>query len=347
MTTHLDSSETERALREALARRAREVHPSSRLDAILREASQPERVEGGRRGLALVAVAASAVVLAGVVWASRPGTDDATLPAGPPSATASPAPRPSNSVSPSQPGPRPALTLALAVYWVGTNGGERDRPGLVRAFWGADLDATEPASAQVRAAVGESMRRSELWPGTVVEDVRVTASRISIRLSDSGRDAPTAEAAELEVAALAWTAQAAVGRGDTPVRITSDDGDPLLGHVSTDTSLTRAATPPESLADLWIDDPGPGAALRGGGPVTVTGQAVAFEATVEWELLRGTTVLRDGFTTADAGAPRRGTFTVDLGRLEEGTWTFRAFTTSAEDGQTVVAERLVTFTVGF
>ena len=347
MTTDLDFSETERALREALSDRARQVHPSSRLDAILREASAPERVEGRHRGLALVAVAAAAAVVAGAVWASRPDTDDATLPAGPPSATASAAPQPSGSSSPSgsDPGRPSGTAVALAVYRVGTNGGDEERPALVREFWEADLDPTGPASAEVRAAVGESLRRSELWREVTVEDAGVTSGRITIELSDSGPDAATAEAARLEVAALVWTAQAAVGRGDVPVRMTTSDGGRLLGHVSADTAFTRAATPPEALADLWVDEPSPGAALPAGRTVTVRGQAVAFEATVEWELRRGTTTLRDGFATADAGAPRRGTFTVDLGRLEAGTWTFRAFTTSAEDGQGVVAERLVTFTV--
>lgn len=80
--------------------------------------------------------------------------------------------------------------------------------------------------------------------------------------------------------------------------------------------------------------------------VTVRGQAVAFEANVEWELRRGTSVVRDGLVTASIGAPSRGTFTVDLGRLEAGTWTMRAFVSSAEGGERVVAERLVTFTVG-
>jgi hypothetical protein len=236
------------------------------------------------------------------------------------------------------------MALNHGIYEVGRNGGQEDRAGLVRTFWRADVDATEPAGAQVRSAVGESLRRSRLWGGTVVEDVQVSTQRISLRLSGAGRSADRRRDAELEVWAVVWTAQAALGRGDVPVRITTDSGGVLLGHVATGAAFTRAATPPDALCDIWVDSPAPGATLGSSQPLVVSGQAVAFEANLEWELRRDDTVVRDGFTTASIGAPGRGTFSVDLGRLRAGTWTFRAFTSSAKDGSPV-AERLVTFSV--
>lgn len=364
MTTSYDESQTERELRSALSERAREIHPSSRLGAILEAATEAEPGAARGRWLTGVAVVASAAVVAGAVWAARPDSTP-TLPGGPPSTGPTPsdtispsssdAPSPSVSPSASTPAspsppatpstaPGPAMAVHHGVYEVGRNGGRDNRAGLVRTFWPADVDGTEPAEVQVRSAVGETLRRSQLWGDTVVEEAEVGAERISLRLSGSGDAAPQRRDAELEVWAVVWTAQAALGRGDVPVTITTDGGGLLLGQVPRGTAFTRAATPPDALCDLWVDDPAPGASVGASGPVVVRGQAVAFEANVEWQLRSRDRVVRDGFTTASVGAPGRGAFTVDLGRLDAGTWTLRVFTSSAEDGSPM-AERVVTFVV--
>lgn len=334
MSTHLDSSDTERELREALSARARQVHPSSRLDAILREAATPERAPGSRRGLALVGLAAAAAaVVAGAVWVSRPAPEGApTLPAG--SASATPTP----STSP----PVAAPAIAVAHYTVGTNAGPGSRPCLVRTFGSATWATDASRSDKVLAATRSMVASTPLWEGVTVERARVTSSRITLDLAGDGA-ALDATQARLALRSLAWTAQGQNGAGDVPVAIRVPGGGELFGH-DVPATLTRAGTPPESVCDIWVDHPAPDLSLAPG-PLVVQGQAVAFEATVEWELRRGAATVREGFTTASAGAPARGTFQVDLGRLEAGTWTLRAFTASAEDGVKVVAERLVTFTV--
>lgn len=354
MTTHDEQSQTERELREALSERARQIRPSSRLDAILREASEPELGAGRGRWLAGLAVAASAAVVAGTVWVAGPDREP-TLPGGPastsptstPSASAT-TPSPSSSAT-STPTPSTSTgaptTAALAIYRVGTNGGEANRPGLVREFWSTSLRANASESERTSAAVAESLGRSELWRGVSLEGADVSRDGISLRLSGPGSTAPDAERAELAVSSLVWTAQGAVGRGDLPVSIASASGGRLLGQLDPSNAFTRAGTPPEALCDIWIDNPAPGASVRATEPVVVRGQAVVFEANVEWELRSGTKVVRDGFTTASIGGPGRGTFTIDLGRLDPGTWTIRAFSSSAKDGESVVAERLVTFSV--
>ncbi|KGN34990.1 hypothetical protein N802_00660 [Knoellia sinensis KCTC 19936] len=372
MTTQFDQSSTERELREALAQRAAEVHPSARLDEILRAAAEPEAVNVRRRWLAGIGIAAAAATVAGAVWASRPDSEP-TLPANTPSATptsSAPAPSASPSISPSasptaspsasQPGTtaptpstsppavppapnQPTSSSALAIYRVGTNGGSANRPGLVREFKASGGSATE--STRVSTAVEESLRRTDLWRGVTIEDVTVTSGRITLELSGPGSSAASANAARLGVSALVWTAQAVVGRGDVPVQITAAGGGRLLGHVATTSTFTRASTPPEALCDIWIDAPSPGASLRGSNVVVVRGQAVAWEANVEWELRSGDSTVREGFTTASVGAPSRGTFSIDLGRLDAGSYAIRAFTTSPEDGARVLAERVVTFTV--
>lgn len=80
-----------------------------------------------------------------------------------------------------------------------------------------------------------------------------------------------------------WTAQAAVGRGDLPVTVRAPGGQRLFGLLDPSRTWTRAGTPPEFLCDLWVDSPAPGASVSVSRPVTVRGQAVAFEANVEWE----------------------------------------------------------------
>lgn len=336
MKTHLDSSDTERELREVLAARAREVRPTDRLDAILREATEPLPTATRGRWVTGLGVAAAAAAIAGAVWVARPAPDAGpTQPATTPSAT-------EPSAAPTTP---TVLGSAQAIYLVGTNGGSDNRPGLVREFWMASIGSQASESAKVTAAVGESLRRSELWDGVALEQTDVTSDGITLRLSGTGDRAPDAERAQLAVSSLVWTAQGAVGRGDLPVTIRPREEGQLLGQVASSAPFTRAATPPNALCDIWIDNPSPGATLAAGQAVTIRGQAVAWEANVEWQLRRGTATVRDGFVTASIGAPARGTFSMDLGRLEAGTYTIRAFTTSAEDGARVLAERLVTFTV--
>ncbi|MFC7489132.1 MULTISPECIES: Gmad2 immunoglobulin-like domain-containing protein [unclassified Knoellia] len=346
MTTQLDPSDTERVLREVLAARARGIRPADRLDEILREASEPAPSPVRSRWVTGLGVAAAAAAVAGVVWAAGPAPERLPgQPVGPPSVTSPTLPAPSLSPSTASTPPTSA-GAALAIYRVGTNGGTDNRPGLVREFWTSGVGVSASESARVSAAVGESLRRSELWQGVTLDRALVSDDVITLRLSASGDRAPDAERARLAISSLVWTAQGAVGRGDVPVSIRPASGGELLGHLESSTRFTRAATPPEALCDIWVDDPSPGATLPLARAVSVRGQAVAFEANVEWELRRGTTTVRDGFVTASMGAPARGTFTIDLGRLEAGTWTIRTFVSSAEDGQQAVAERLVTFTVG-
>ncbi len=71
-----------------------------------------------------------------------------------------------------------------------------------------------------------------------------------------------------------------------------------------------------------------------------------FEATVSWQLLKGSAVVKEGHATASVGAPLRGTFSFSLGSLASGDYTVRVFEVSAENGTTVNAEKRVSFSVG-
>ena len=80
-------------------------------------------------------------------------------------------------------------------------------------------------------------------------------------------------------------------------------------------------------------------------PVTVKGLAIVFEATVNWQLDRGTTHGQvPGHAMASIGAPMQGEYSFVLGRLAAGDYTIRVRELSAKDGS-VSAEKAVTFTV--
>jgi hypothetical protein len=51
------------------------------------------------------------------------------------------------------------------------------------------------------------------------------------------------------------------------------------------------------LAQVWVIEPSEGAEVTS--PFTVSGLAAAFEANVQWELMKGDQEIRRGFTTAE------------------------------------------------
>jgi hypothetical protein len=126
---------------------------------------------------------------------------------------------------------------------------------------------------------------------------------------------------------------------EAPVAVTMD-GD------ATDTVLTHPVGPqpveadPAALSPVLIDAPAARAEVSS--PVTVRGTSDTFEANVVWEVSRDGDVVEQGTTMGGTMFDRRPfRFTVEL---SPGTYTVRAFETSAEDGS-LVAEDSRTFTV--
>ena len=98
------------------------------------------------------------------------------------------------------------------------------------------------------------------------------------------------------------------------------------------------------LSPLWVDQPARGATVKAGQRVTVTGVASTFEANVEWQLLRGGSVVAEGSTTATAGAPERGAYSFRTKALPAGDYVVRVLESSPKDG-TPDAEQRIPFTV--
>ena len=362
-----DDERTARALRVALDERAAQIEPADRLDEILRRA-RPVRASGvGRWWMPLTVAAAVLAVVAGI-WIGLPdGTEPVPggpvrpLPsAGPPAPTAGPTatdtPAPASTAS--SPSPTTAGALAaLPVYYLAPIGDDARIARLYRE-WLTVPGVTRGADDRLRARTAVALAMTAVppgtdgylrtWDGVDLVDVAVTDARISITLSGPGGTAFPEDTERVSVQQLVWTAQAAVGRGTIPVRFVLADGaDAMFGTQPVDRTYNRPASRDlyhEDLAPIWVTSPTRGQVLRAG-PVTVRGEACVFEATVSWQLLRDGDVVDEGFVTASVGAPGRGTYEIDLGRLPRGTYAVRVFELSAEDGQKVEAETTMPFTV--
>jgi hypothetical protein len=184
-----------------------------------------------------------------------------------------------------------------------------------------------------------------------VEDVTVASDGITVTLSRGAADLDASQG-RLAVQQLVWTATAALGKGNVPVRFVLADGSTALaGDLSTDQSYTRPTGDTavyEVLSPVWIDSPSRGAVLPAG-PVTVKGVASTFEANVQWEILSDPSGSSgsgmSGFTTAEVAGPQRGAYRFTTpDPLPAGSYTLRVFETSAKDGS-VSSLAETTFTV--
>ena len=115
---------------------------------------------------------------------------------------------------------------------------------------------------------------------------------ITVDLSDvpSG----SSDGGEIALQALVWTADTASGT-DAPVQFLRD-GDVVEDLLGVDTSRPLARASSDSvLSPVTILTPGDDARLPT--RFDVTGEAATFEGNVVWELKRGATVVRSGYTT--------------------------------------------------
>ena len=205
-------------------------------------------------------------------------------------------------------GPAPAGAPAwsvVPVYYVGDTGvGPRlfEEPHARRTAGDEGRDAVQQA---VDGDAFDPDYRSD-WPaGTRVN--RVTSTGDSITVDLSGADLASrpssvpADAARISLQQVVATAQDVLGQTGRAVTFTVDGSpaDRLLGVALR--GPVAADAPDDVLAPVSIGTP---ADMRGRdltplpSPVTVSGRASAFEANVQWELMRGDTVVRSGFTTA-------------------------------------------------
>lgn len=360
--------QVERRLRQALAQDVQQVHPSNRLDTILHEAHEAGPVTGtGGTGsrrwvMPLAAAAAVAAIISGVWWSAQDDVPTITPPqtSGPSqSGTTSPTTSPSSSpsTSPSTSGPAATQSVSLPVYFVGPIGDDKPTYKLFRDFIRSELPTGATPAERAKAALVLAINAQpysntdgylQPWSGQTIGDVAVTDTLITVHLANGGsKDAVVGdESKRLAVQELVWTAQAAVQQ-TSPVRFEVADGSTrLFGSISTDQTFTR---PPsdrlyEDVAPIWVTSPSRDQVLPATKPVVVQGLAIVFEATVNWQLERGTTEVSTGHATASIGAPMQGGYTFSLGKLPAGNYTIHVRELSAKDGS-VSAQKSVSFSV--
>jgi hypothetical protein len=368
----IGNSDLERQLRESLHRHAERISPRERRTEILAMAhDETQDSRPRRRWLIPVSAAASVALIGGAIaWGvSNNGRSAQSNPAASSTSSRPTASSPATGV----PNPSPAATLArtgssgtragatvqaaLPAYFVGANSGTGDRFGLYREFVQSAIPADATPAQKAKAAVAVAMNAQrfsnsepylQTWSGTSVQDVTVTPSLITIKLSGPGASGFTAEQTKLAVQGLVWTAQAAIGQGPVPVKFAVAGGTAMLfGTYPTARTYNRPAMDLQYqyLAPIWITSPERGHVFPASTPVVAKGESCAFEANTQWQLKKGGVAIKSGATMASSGCPTRGTWQVKLGVLAPGDYTFRMYEASMENGQGIVAETSRSFTV--
>jgi hypothetical protein len=137
------------------------------------------------------------------------------------------------------------------------------------------------------------------WPGgTTLQKAQLSGGVLSVDLAGAPVDRPagmSAAQAELALDQAVRSARSAF-RSQLPVTFLLD-GRPTPTLLGLGTGQPVGAASEEKLSPVQVDAPTDGATVDS--PFTVTGRAAAFEANVQWELLQGTTVVKQGFTTAE------------------------------------------------
>jgi hypothetical protein len=189
----------------------------------------------------------------------------------------------------------------VPVYYVG----ETSRgPRLYREFHAVETaqDAATAAAVEAMTGAPDDADYRESWPqGASASSVALRDGVIVVDLDSSGADlrarpnGMSAQEASIAVEQLVYTVQAALqDRAPVQLLIDGERTDMVLGVPASEPLSEGDST--EVLAQVWIIDPAENDELTA--PFTVTGLANAFEANVQWELMKGDRVVKDGFTTA-------------------------------------------------
>ncbi|GAA4288665.1 Gmad2 immunoglobulin-like domain-containing protein [Georgenia daeguensis] len=253
----------------------------------------PHRPGSGRRSWSVSAVAALALVT-GCGGGAGPTPDPGTT--APPTAP-SPTAAPTSTPAPTATSEEPAPSEVAVYYLVDTRTGFR----LARELREV---AGDPLVGAVEAMIEgpTDPDYATTWnPGTEVLSVEQDQGTITVDLSEDARTANAgSEAAALMVQQLVHTVVEAAGQ-DASVQLLID-GEPAgeLWGVLTWDEPVAPADPAEVRVLVQIDRPVEGAEVTS--PVTVSGEANAFEANVPWRVLtpEGAAVA-SGFTMTTAG----------------------------------------------
>lgn len=169
-----------------------------------------------------------------------------------------------------------------------------------------------------------------LWGGTnTVNSVTVNGSVATVDLGAISLNVG-AEAEQRAIDQIVWTLTSlAPVVKSVAFTVNGKIVESFAGHVDATPQFVRAIDY-EVLNPIQISSLNEGAEITA--PFTVSGQACTFEANVVWKLLKGDTVVKEGFTTASSGCPERGNWSISFDTLQPGQYTIQAVEYSAEDG---------------
>jgi hypothetical protein len=247
--------------------------------------------------------------------------------------TASAAPSPSGQRPTATPAQGPAREIGLQA-WFSRNGKLFVTKRTVPATTGigqAALDRmlTGPSAAEYAAGL-----RSRIPAGTTVRGVRISAGIATVDLSSSFESAASPSAMPLRIAQVVYTLTQFPTVSGVRFAI-NGQGVTVVGGVPVQSPQTRAMYG-GYLPAITVRSPVIGARVTS--PVTVSGTADVFEATVSVRVLdsAGHEIART-FTTASCGTGCRGDYSVTVSysvpRTQPGT--VEVFESSAKDGQPV------------
>jgi hypothetical protein len=247
--------------------------------------------------------------------------------------TASAAPSPSGQRPTATPAQGPAREIGLQA-WFSRNGKLFVTKRTVPATTGigqAALDRmlTGPSAAEYAAGL-----RSRIPAGATVRGVRISAGIATVDLSSSFESAASPSAMPLRIAQVVYTLTQFPTVSGVRFAI-NGQGVTVVGGVPVQSPQTRAMYG-GYLPAITVRSPVIGARVTS--PVTVSGTADVFEATVSVRVLdsAGHEIART-FTTASCGTGCRGDYSVTVSysvpRTQPGT--IEVFESSAKDGQPV------------
>jgi hypothetical protein len=169
-----------------------------------------------------------------------------------------------------------------------------------------------------------------LWSGSrSLRGIDIAGSHATIDLTEGAMNLGSA-AETLAIDQVVWTLTGLVPSVSTlSFLVKGEPAESLAGHVDVTVDFYRAPDF-EALSAIQITSLKEGQELLN--PVSISGMACTFEATVVWELLQDEVSVAQGFTSASEACPVRSPFEVVLGELEPGVYRFRAMEYSAEDG---------------
>lgn len=258
---------------------------------------------------------------------------------------------PSTTVSPDKPTPAPttparkptqaqaskpqtAGVRAVPVYWLGKTVGRADAGlRLYRSFVRVkDADPALGAVTLMSSGQPDDPDYQTAWSGARPRSVARSGGVITVDFDAlPGKPVSPGDSAAA-VQQLVYTVQGTLEARD-PVRVTLKGGPAgrLFGQVDTAAPFPRAAQL-DVQAFVWILTPAEQTTTTS--PVTVTGIASTFEATVNWRVrdLGSKKVIAESFTTATRGSGEFGTFRFTV-RLPSGKYLLECLESSAEDGR--------------